>query len=396
MLARSLTWSPLRHRLILALVLLSGAALRLIGLDNVSPPGLAHDEVAHWLINRAILAGQHGLYFTEAYGHEAGYHYVQTGFMVLLGDHALALRLPSAFMGLLLVAVTHALVGRLFDRRTALLATALSAVLFWPVFYSRLALRAIALPLVSGLSAYCWWRGWQATGPAGGPWQLGRSGRWFIGAGLLAGLSLYTYMAARAVPIFYILFFVGLYIAQRDNFRAHVGHLAAFVAAMTLIAAPLAVYLLSNPGAEIRIGEVDAPLVALQQGNFEPVLGNSLHFLAMFGLEGDPLWRQNVAFLPVFEPLVAFFFYAGLLLTLKRWRQPVYLFLILWLFSSALPSIVTIDAPSSIRIINALPIVTVFPVIGLQVIHFLGVYPQFPQGYPQFPAGYYSLLPSLP
>ena len=34
-----------------------------------------HDEVAHWLINRDILAGEHAIYFSEAYGHEALYHY---------------------------------------------------------------------------------------------------------------------------------------------------------------------------------------------------------------------------------------------------------------------------------------------------------------------------------
>jgi hypothetical protein len=90
----------------------------------------------------------------------------------------------------------------------------------------------------------------------------------------------------------------------------------------------------------------------------------------MFGVRGDPLWRQNVAFLPVFEPIVAVFFYIGLLISLWRWREERHLFLVLWLFTAAIPSIVTIDAPSSIRIINALPILTIIPVIGLEVIQF--------------------------
>ena len=57
---------------LMVILLLVAAALRLIGLNNVSPPGLEHDEVAHWLINRDILAGNHAIYFTDAYGHEAG------------------------------------------------------------------------------------------------------------------------------------------------------------------------------------------------------------------------------------------------------------------------------------------------------------------------------------
>ena len=158
--AHPLTRSPAHLRIWVLLVLLVAATLRLYGLNNLSPPGLAHDEVAHWLINRSILAGNHAVYFTEAYGHEASFHYIQTAFTVLLGDHALALRLPAAFAGLLGVAISYALTRRLFGVRIALIAAGLLAVLFWPVFYSRLGLRAISLPLLSGLSAYFWWQAW--------------------------------------------------------------------------------------------------------------------------------------------------------------------------------------------------------------------------------------------
>lgn len=357
----------------LLLMLLVAAALRLYGLSNLSPPGLEHDEVAHWLINRDILAGNHGVYFADAYGHEAGYHYLQTGFALLLGDNALALRLPSAFAGLLLVAVNYALTRQLFDRRTALLSAALLAVLLWPVFYSRLALRAISLPLLTGLSAYFWWRAWQ-TDQSGSrdeeasayrpPYHL------YALAGLLAGLSFHTYMASRAVPIFFALYIGYLFIFHRPALKRRWRGAALFGLLYAIVAAPLAIYLLANPGAEARISEVNAPLSALLNGDLIPALENALRFIEMFGFRGDPLWRQNIAFLPVFEPIVAAFFYIGLLLSLWRWREPRYLFLVLWLFSSAIPSIVTIDAPSSIRIINALPVVTIFPLIGLQVIHY--------------------------
>jgi 4-amino-4-deoxy-L-arabinose transferase-like glycosyltransferase len=153
------------RRWLLLLILLGAAVFRLYGLNNTSPPGLEHDEVANWLIDRSILDGHHAIYFTQAYGHEAGFHYLQTAFVALLGDHALALRLPAAFTGILLVAVTFALARRLFGWQVAITAMGLTAVLFYPIFYSRLALRAITLPLMSGLSAYFWWRWW--NGKAG-------------------------------------------------------------------------------------------------------------------------------------------------------------------------------------------------------------------------------------
>jgi 4-amino-4-deoxy-L-arabinose transferase-like glycosyltransferase len=346
------------YRLRLTLILLLGAGLRLYGLTNLSPPGLAHDEIAHWLINRDIVAGHHAVYFTEAYGHEAGFHYIQVAFMLFLGDNVLALRLPSAFAGLLLVPVTFALTRRLFGRQVALIAAAFTAVLFWPVFYSRQAIRTISLPLMSGLSAYFWWRAWDGT--AGG--EQRHFSLWpFALAGFFAGFSLHTYMAGRAVPIFYGLFLVYLALYQRHELRQRWRGVVLFAALFALVAAPLLIYLVTNPGAEVRIGEVDAPLRALRAGDWGPVATNSLRIAGMFGFQGDPLWRQNIAGFPVFDPITAVLFYIGVLLSAWHWRQKRHLFVLLWLFTAVIPSIVTIDAPSSIRISNVLPVLAIFP-----------------------------------
>ena len=373
---------------LLVLILLAAAAFRFVGLDNfptpqgASPPGLEHDEVAHWLINQGILAGNHAIYFTEAYGHEGLYHYLQAGFGVLVGDHALALRLPSAYFGVLLVAVSYALGRRMFGVREGLWSAAFLAVLFWPVFYSRLALRAISLPVFSGLAAYWWWRAFGGKRESGGEEEKGRkgAGEWesppfpvissspapFLIAGLFAGLSLHTYMAARAVPIFFALYTVYLLLFHRPTFRRHWRGVALFWLVMGLVAAPLAVFLLANPNAEVRIAEVDAPLRALRAGDVQPVLENALKIAGMFGVNGDPLWRQNIAGRPVFGPIMALLFYGGVLLSLWRWRDPRHAFLLLWLAASIIPSLVTIDAPSSIRIINLLPVLMLFPLV---VIH---------------------------
>lgn len=357
-----------RHLPLLVLILLVASAFRFVAIDNfptphgASPPGLEHDEVAHWLINQDILAGNHAIYFTEAYGHEALYHYLQAAFGAAVGDHALALRLPSAYFGVLLVAVAYALGRRLFGPGVGLWSAAFLAVLFWPVFYSRLALRAISLPVFSGLAAYAWWR---ATPPV----EVGHrasSAKWLLASGVLAGLSIHTYMAARAVPIFFALYTLYLALFHRPLFRRLWREIALFWLAFLLVAAPLALYLRGNPEAEVRIGEVDAPLRALLAGDMRPVVGNGLRIVAMFGIDGDPLWRQNVAGRPVFDPLMAALFYIGVAYSLWRWRDKRHAFLLLWLAASVIPSLVTIDAPSSIRIVNLLPMLMLFP---LEVIH---------------------------
>lgn len=351
----------MRYRLILVLILLIAFAYRVIGITSISPPGLEHDEVANWLIDRAILEGQHALYFSEAYGHEAGFHYVQAASVGLLGDHAFALRLPSVFAGLLLVAINYALTRRLFGRKVALLSAALLAVLFWPVFYSRLGLRAIMLPVVGGFAAIFWWQAWQAQ-------RAKQVNGYFVLAGVMAGLSAYTYMASRALPIFFGLFILYLALVHRQAFKRRWQGVGWFVLAYVLFAAPLVFYLQSNPGSEFRISEIDAPLRALLAGDLLPVLTNSLKITGMFGFVGDPLWRQNVAGRPVFDVLTAVLFYAGIFLSFWRWKDAHYAFILLWLGTAAIPSIVTVDAPSSIRMINGLLVVTIFPAIVIHII----------------------------
>jgi hypothetical protein len=95
----------------------------------------------------------------------------------------------------------------------------------------------------------------------------------------------------------------------------------------------------------------------LLTGNLRPVARNGLGLLGFFGWRGDPLIRQNIPGRPVFDPLGAILFYAGLALALWRWRRPETAFVLIWLAVSLTPSLVTADAPSSIRCINALLVV---------------------------------------
>ncbi len=346
-----------RQKLLLLLILLVATAVRVVGFITQSPPGPEHDEVANWLIDKSILAGEHAVYFTQAYGHEAGFHYWQTLFVWLVGDNVLALRAPAALLGVLSVAVTYALNRRLFGRNAALIIAAIIAVLFMPVFYSRLALRAISLPVTAGLCACFFWD-WLKTGQR----------KFLILAAVLAGLSSYTYLASRALPIF----FIGWFIALALLHRMRVGHTAkdwlTFAAVYLLVSLPLILFLQNPANVETRVGEVDGPLQAMLAGDLRPVLQNSLAILGGFGFSGDPLWRQGVAFQPIFEPLFAIFFYVGLITALIKIRDMRYSFLLIWLGASVIPSVVTIDAPSTIRMILMVPVTATFPVVGLEQI----------------------------
>jgi 4-amino-4-deoxy-L-arabinose transferase-like glycosyltransferase len=348
------------------LVLVLGFGLRVVGVINGSPPGLSHDEVANWLIDQQILAGRHAVYFTEAYGHEAGFHYLQAATVRLVGDNALALRMPAFFLATLLIAIHYTLIRKLFSKNIALVSAGLLATVFWGVFFSRQGLRAIMLPVVAGLSAYFWWR-WVTDKRKFGMFVLPHFS--LILSATFAGLSLYTYLASRAVPIFFVAFVVYLYLWHRAWVKARWRELVLFFVIMGLVSLPLVQFLQNVPDAEFRISEIDAPLRALYAGDLRPVLTNMVKNVGMFGFIGDPLWRQNVAGVTTFDWVTAGLFYAGIFLALLQWRNPRYAFLLLWMITGMIPSAVTIDAPSSIRVMNNLLFYVTFPVVTLHFIH---------------------------
>jgi hypothetical protein len=84
----------------------------------------------------------------------------------------------------------------------------------------------------------------------------------------------------------------------------------------------------------------------------------------MFSFLGDPHWRQFVADTPVFEPLGAILFYAGIALALWRWRRPAYAYILLWLPVALLPGMLSEGAPNFLRPIAAVTTAYTFPALA--------------------------------
>ncbi len=137
------------------LILLSAAAFRLVALPDL-PPGLAQDEVLDADIALFIRGGEHALFFGHGYGHEPLYHYLAAPFAPLLGDNWLAIRLPSVYLGLLLVALTMRWARRDYGPAAALVAGLGLAVSWWPVVFSRIGIRPILAPLLLVAAVWFW------------------------------------------------------------------------------------------------------------------------------------------------------------------------------------------------------------------------------------------------
>jgi len=329
-------------------VLLCGAAFRLISLHDV-PPGLAPDEVLNADIVTAILNGEHALFFRQGYGHEPLYHYLQTPFRILFGDNFLSIRLPAVYLGLLLIALSMMWIRRDFGTVAGVVAGVGIAVSWWPIVFSRLGIRPILEPVLLVAAAWFWQRR---------PWL----------AGVLLGLTLYTYTAARVTLFIPLLFAAYCYVfgRHRDAGRAKARSSLIILLVAVVFYLPLHLTLASDPSLQERVNQLSGPLTALQEGDFRPVSQLTLATLGVFSFTGDPRTTYSVPGRPLFDPLTSVLFFAGLLIAIWRSKQSVYIFILIWLAVTMLPSAVTPKAPSLVRLIGAIPVVYLFPGLSAQ------------------------------
>lgn len=346
------------HWLLLALILLAGLALRFYRLGTL-PPGLYRDEAFYALDALDVLAGARPLYFASNNGREPLFIYLLSLSLGALGRSPLAVRLPSAIIGALTPLAAYALGRALYTPRFGLLAAAVTALTFWPVALSRIGLRAGTLPIVLALALACAAAGWRRSPRHLGLIALG---------GALCGLTFYTYLAARFVPLALIAFLVFWYSARRSEFPT-ARELAVFAVPAALVALPLLVLGLRQP--EIltgRVGQVSVLNPAVNGGNLAgTLLRHTAAALGMFIWRGDDIARHNLPGRPVFDPLLAAAFLAGAYLLVRQAlarRLPAAL-LLLWVGSLLLPTILAEDTPHFLRAVGVLPAACLVAAAGL-------------------------------
>ena len=337
----------------LAAILIVAACFRFYQLSEV-PPGLTHDEANNAHDAAGVLAGVRPIYFPTGYGHEPLYTYLVALISVPSGVTNVTLRLTTALCGLGVVLSSYLLARRAFDRWVALATATGLALSFWPVFSHRQGLRSVTLPLLFVPAIFFLWRGFS---------KEGRFRDWAL-AGLFAGGTFYTYMASRAMSPAFVAFAIYLAIFHRAMWRRAWRGLLLMLFIAAAVTAPLAIYLTTHPGHEVRLRQLAEPLTQARQGNFRPLTGNLIEALKTFSFVGDTHPRYNLPGRPVFDSLTSIFFYMGLGLALWRWRQPAYAFLLLWLFAGLVPSLVTGAMTSVQRMMGAQPAVYLTLALG--------------------------------
>jgi hypothetical protein len=194
---------------------------------------------------------------------------------------------------------------------------------------------------------------------------------------------MYTYIAARVLPLVILAFVVieagrdwWLYRAQRHElwqlWKPRLRGLALLAAVTVLGVLPLAWTLVNDPTLiSTRTSQVsiwaalpaDKPIALL-----EALLANLATVARAFYDQGDVNLRHNLPGRSVNDPLLALLFTVGWVSALWQIRKPHYRLLLLWFAFMLAPSVLSTEAPHYLRSAGALPPLAIFYAMGAAAI----------------------------
>jgi uncharacterized membrane protein len=282
---------------------------------------------------------------------------LQTAF----GPTEFAIRLLSALAGTLTILGTYLAGRELFSRKVGILAAAWLATFHYHVFFSRVAYNNIFDGLSLVLLITSLHQAWR------------RNQRWdFLTFGLVLGFSQYFYTTSRAIPLILILWIPWLQ-AKHGPVRPRLKHLLPALLLASCVIMPLALTYVREPSSLTftsgRVSLLDPDLLgpaaeALGTTPVGLILEQTL--VTMLGLTVGELQGIYVGTQkPMLFGLSALSFYLGLVITIRRWRRPSAGILLLTLLISLLIGGLSVQAPSSQRLILLPPVLSLLCISGL-------------------------------
>jgi 4-amino-4-deoxy-L-arabinose transferase-like glycosyltransferase len=307
---------------LLVLLTACAAAMRLTLLGDI-PYGVHGDEAQVGLdAHRILRDGWIGVYTDAALGQPSGHAYLTMPSIWLLGDTAFALRLPLALVAVAQIPLLYLLVRVLANRLEAALAAALLTVSYWQLFYSRVAHWSISYGTVLLAAMLCLALGMRSE-----------RRRWFVAAGVLLGLGVYTYniypIALVAVAAFCLIM---TWARRRSGLRPWLTSMALMWGAAIVVALPMTWYV-SDPNAFYwshvtnysEVGVTRSPEFhrADAWGKAKLIGDQARTFVEAYTWSGQ---RDNVdgnGLRPMFDPATLALLAAGVVFAVRRRREPM-------------------------------------------------------------------------
>ncbi len=406
--ARLTGFQPSQHVFVLtALVLIMalGASFRLTNLHGDPAQGtsipqeMTSDHVEKLLDSQRVKEGSRNIFFANNGGREPFQMYAMALFSMLpnQGINHDSLKLLAVLESLVTLPVLFWLGLELFgrhDRRMGVLVglalMALVAVSYWHVSITRLALRIVLTPLVTALLTIYLVRAMRGNHRAD-----------FIKAGLVLGFGLYTYQAARMLPLVVIVAVLLMLVWGVRRWRERAAVMVNFgvlIAVSFVVFLPLFHYSIEQPeqfwrrtagrllGDDVieerlpdgRVVMRNATLeerFAAFQKNLPVLLNNVRNVLLMFHWKGDVAWINGAPNYPAMDVFSGALLFIGLgawgVWTVRQ-RDASYALFPLAAFIMLMPSALSIafpvENPSHTRTSGALPYVYAIAALPLALL----------------------------
>ena len=339
-------WARLEWGLLIC-ALVVAAGTRLVNLDG-QPFGVWYDEAANGLeALRVVREPNYRPIYTDGVNATGHYLWLIAGMFQAFGVSIAPLRAISAIMGVLTVLAAYWAGRELHSPTLGVLWAVLYAVARWSITFSRLGMYNAATPLFELLALALLARGLRRGSVAD-----------FVLAGVAIGLGLCFYSA-------YQLFIGVLGIAllavawqQRAQWRTiWAGALITGMAALIVIA-PLLKFIWVKPDRYFSRVQTTALFSdKAPEERLPALLENARKHVAMFHLRGDPNGRHNLPGAPMLDWVTGGLMAVGMLMALRRGRDPRALLIPVWIGVGLLGGILSLDfeAPQSLRAIGAQP-----------------------------------------
>jgi len=343
-------------------VLLMGAFARLVAFGD-APAGLQHDEIYDALDGVGIIErGDFALYYPDNQGREGGYMWLNALSALFLGRNTLMVRYASFALDMLTLALLYRVGVLMFNKRVALMATAFAAGSFWTISIARIGLRPVLLPTVVLAVWLCLYSLFFRV--------ISQKARWRIAilAGIFTGFALYTYTSSFALYPSLVVFFGAMLIFKRQLILSRWREILVMGIIATAIMIPMIAIRLSPEGTT-RLGLVTRPLDDFRKGLPDELITNAIRLVGMPAFFGDPEWRYNIAERPLFLAPIGMLVYIGIIgVFFVMCKNPLNAFLLALLLFGLTPSLVTVSAPSWLRVILTMPSIMLCLAVGIDLL----------------------------
>jgi 4-amino-4-deoxy-L-arabinose transferase-like glycosyltransferase len=351
---------------------------------HLHPYPWSGDEASVGIDARRILQGEIQDWFATSWSSQPNLSFFPTSIsLVIFGETVTAIRMVSAFIGSLTILSTYLLARELFSKQTALVSAVFLLAFPYHLQFSRIGVSNIFDGLNVTLALWFTYRAIKHH------FLLD-----YVLAGIIAGLSFYTYVGSRLVPLLVIGVFIYAAVRERNYLRSDYPKFGVFGFSTFITVAPIGAYFVKHPDNFMnRIGQegillndwltnqaaanATSPLIIL----LDQFAKSTLVFIS--DSAGGNFFNSPDPYLTL---LGSIFFLVGMITAFFRIKETRYMLMLGWFWAVVLfGGILTTNPPANTRMVMSIPAIAIFLALGIDefasMFQFLRVKPKLIQAF---------------